>query len=124
MEAADSEDRLGEWFESHDVSDGWELAAIFVQAGLDESFLDQVAATVDRTHLEGAVRWISCSVDTELLLNEIEDSTTRVSSLVGAAKQYSQMDRSPYQVMDVHELIDSTLVMMTGKLGDGIKLVT
>jgi signal transduction histidine kinase len=124
VEAADSEDRLGEWFESHGVSDGWELAAIYVQAGLDESFLDQVAATVDEPHLEGAVRWISCSVDTELLLNEIEDSTTRVSSLVGAAKQYSQMDRSPYQVMDVHELIDSTLVMMTGKLGDGIKLVT
>ena len=105
-------------------SDGWELAAVYVQAGLDESFLDQVAATVDQSHLDGAVRWISCSVDTELLLNEIEDSTTRVSSLVGAAKQYSQMDRSPYQVMDVHELIDSTLVMMTGKLGDGIKLVT
>jgi signal transduction histidine kinase len=124
VEAADREDRLGEWFDSHDVPDGWELAPVFVQAGLDEAFLEEVAAAVDESRLPEAVRWISCSVDSELLLNEIEDSTTRVSSLVGAAKQYSQMDRSPYQVMDVHELLDSTLVMMTGKLGDGINLVT
>ena len=28
-------------------------------------------------------------------MNEIEDSTTRISHLVGAAKQYSQLDRAP-----------------------------
>ncbi len=36
-------------------------------------------------------------------MNEIEDATTRVSTLVGAAKQYSQMDRAPFQVIDIHE---------------------
>ena len=52
-------------------------------------------------------------------MNEIEDSTTRISTLVGAAKQYSQLDRAPFQVVDVHELLDSTLVMLAGKIGDG-----
>jgi signal transduction histidine kinase len=33
------------------------------------------------------------------------------------------MDRSPYQVVDVHDLLDSTLLMLSGKLGDGITLV-
>ena len=56
-------------------------------------------------------------------MNEIEDSTTRISTLVGAAKQYSQLDRAPYQVVDVHELLDSTLVMLAGKIGDGIQVV-
>ena len=55
-------------------------------------------------------------------MNEIHDSTTRVSTLVGAAKQYSQMDRAPFQVVDVHELLKSTLLMMSGKL-HGIKVV-
>jgi signal transduction histidine kinase len=41
-----------------------------------------------------------------------------VSTLVGAAKQYSQMDRAPFQVVDVHELLDSTLVMLARKIGD------
>src|SRR6202044_2327396 len=49
-------------------------------------------------------------------MNEIEDATTRVSTLVGAAKQYSQLDRAPFQVVDVHDLLSSTLLMMSAKL--------
>ncbi len=69
------------------------------------------------------MRWLAYTVETELLMNEIEDATTRISTLVGAAKQYSQMDRAPFQVVDVHELLDSTLVMLARKIGDGIKVV-
>jgi signal transduction histidine kinase len=42
---------------------------------------------------------------------------------VGAAKQYSQLDKAPYRQVDVHDLLDSTLVMLAGKLGDGITVV-
>jgi signal transduction histidine kinase len=90
-----------------------------VQAGLDEDFLEHVAtATGDEARLEGAVRWINYSVETELLMDEIHDATTRISTLVGAAKQYSQMDRAAFQVIDIHELLKSTLMMMSGKLRD------
>ena len=33
------------------------------------------------------------------------------------------MDRAPFQVIDVHELLDSTLVMLASKIGDKIKVV-
>ena len=56
-------------------------------------------------------------------MNEIADSVTRISTLVDAAKQYSQLDRAPYQVVDVHDLLDSTLLMLGGKIGDGITVV-
>src|SRR3546814_9567259 len=56
-------------------------------------------------------------------MNEIADSTTRISTLVGAAKQYSQMDRAPFQTIDVHELLDSTLIMLGQKIGSGIEVV-
>ena len=46
-----------------------------------------------------------------------------MSKLVGAARQYSQLDRAPFQVVDVHELLTSTLLMLGGKFGDGVKLV-
>jgi signal transduction histidine kinase len=68
--------------------------------------------------LEGAVGWLNYTLETEVLMNEIEDSTNRISTLVTAAKQYSQMDRAPHQVLDVHELLDSTLVMLSRKIGD------
>lgn len=124
LEASDREDELGDWFDDHDISGGWDLAPTFVQAGLDVPWLEKVAATVDDSNtLEGAIRWLNYTVETELLMNEISDSTTRVSTLVGAAKQYSQMDRAPYQTVDIRELLDSTLVMLGRKIGDDITVV-
>lgn len=123
LEASDREDSLGDWFDDHGIAGGWQLAPTFVQAGLDTDWLDQVAAAVDEHTLEGAIKWLNYTVETELLMNEIEDSTTRITHLVDAAKQYSQIDRAPYQVADVHELLDSTLMMLSGKLGSGIRVV-
>ncbi len=56
-------------------------------------------------------------------MTEIADSVTRISALVGAARQYSQLDRAPYQVIDVHDLLDSTLAMLEGKIGPGIGVI-
>jgi signal transduction histidine kinase len=123
LEASDREDAITDWLEDHGCHDGWQLAPTFVAAGLDTDWLDHVEATVDPGTLESALRWLNYTVDTELLMNEIEDSTTRVSTLVGAAKQYSQLDRAPYQVIDVHELLDSTLLMLSGKFPPGITVL-
>ncbi|MFE5647197.1 ATP-binding protein [Rhodococcus sp. NPDC056516] len=123
LEASDREDSLGEWFEDHSIREGWDLAPTFVQAGLDTAWLENVAAAVDESVLEGAIRWLNYTIESELLMNEIADSTTRISTLVGAAKQYSQMDRAPFQTIDVHELLDSTLIMLGQKIGSGIEVV-
>jgi signal transduction histidine kinase len=123
IEASDREDAVADWLDDHGIDGGWDLAPVFVQAGLDPGWLDQVAACVDSEALDGAVRWLNYTVETELLMNEIEDSTTRISTLVGAARQYSQLDRAPFRVVDVHELLDSTLIMLSGKIGDGITVV-
>ena len=128
IEASDREEGLGSWLEEHDIYGGWDLAPTFVEGGMDEAFLDRVVAAVESNTahgatLEGAIRWLNYTVETELLMNEIEDSTTRVSTLVTAAKQYSQMDRAPFVTVDVHELLDSTLVMLTNKIGAQVKVV-
>src|SRR3954470_12132863 len=118
MEAADREDELPDWFEHRGISGAFELAPNFVQAGVDVGWLDQVAALVDDGMLEGAICWLDYTLETELLMDEIEDSTGRISTLVTAAKQYSQMDRAPHQILDVHELLDSPLVILSRKIGD------
>ncbi|MFE7719941.1 ATP-binding protein [Nocardia rhizosphaerihabitans] len=126
LEAADREDGLADWFDDHGIADGWNLAPTFVQAGLDIDWLEGVHATLEvcQTQVfEGAIRWLNYTIETELLMNEVADSTARISTLVGAAKQYSQMDRAPYQVVDLHELLDSTLVMLNRKLGDGVQVI-
>ena len=123
IEASDREDEIVDWLEAHDIPGGWGVAPTFVQAGLDVPWLDQVSAKVNQQTLEGAVRWLNYTLESELLMNEIEDSTTRISTLVAAAKQYSQMGRAPFQTVDVHELLDSTLLMLGRKIGDNINVV-
>lgn len=123
LEAADREDGISDWLEDHGVSEGWRIAPTFVQAGLDTQWLEQVAVTVDEEILPGAVGWLNYTVETELLMDEINDSTTRISHLVDAAKQYAQLDRAPYRDVDVHELLDSTLLMLSGKIGPQMRLV-
>ncbi|MEV7831641.1 ATP-binding protein [Streptomyces subrutilus] len=123
MEAADREDELSDWLDDHGIAEGWRIAPTFVQAGLDVDWLEQVAATVAEDVLPGAVGWLNYTVETELLMDEIDDSTTRISHLVDAAKQYSQLDRASYRVVDVHELLDSTLLMLSGKIGRGVRVV-
>ncbi len=61
IEASDLEDRLAEWLVSHQIADGWELAPVFAQAGLDEKYLDEIATMVGVGDLEGAIRWLNCA---------------------------------------------------------------
>ncbi|WP_443042252.1 ATP-binding protein [Streptomyces sp. B21-105] len=123
LEASDREDALTDWLDDHDIAEGWRIAPTFVQAGLDVDWLEQVADAVDEDILPGAIGWLNYTVETELLMDEIDDSTNRISHLVDAAKQYSQLDRAPYRVVDVHELLDSTLLMLGGKIGRRIQVV-
>jgi signal transduction histidine kinase len=122
LQTSDAEDELTDWLDDHGVTDGWQLAPVFVAGGLTADDLDTVAETAPEDALEGALRWLAYSVETEGLLGEIIDSTARISSLVNAAKQYSQMDRAPHQWLDLHEGLFATLTMLKPKLG-GVTLV-
>jgi signal transduction histidine kinase len=121
LAASDAEDAVSDWLDDHGIGDGWRLAPTFVAAGLTPGWLDSVQGAVGQESLEPAIRWLNYTVECELLMNEIEDATTRVSTLVGAARQYSQLDRAPFQVVDIHDLLDSTLMMLSAKIsGAGI----
>jgi signal transduction histidine kinase len=122
LETSDAEDELSDWLDDHDITDGWQLAPVFVAGGLTVDDLEAVSAAAPEDTLEGAIRWLAYTVETEGLLGEIIDSTARISSLVNAAKQYSQMDRAPHQWLDLHEGLFATITMLKPKLG-GVALV-
>jgi signal transduction histidine kinase len=124
METSDREDELGDWMDERNVTSGWDLAPVFAQGGIDIECLTLIEERVGtRELLDQAIHWIGYALETEQLMTDIEDATSRVSSLVSAAKQYSQMDRAAHQWIDVHSGLDSTLVMLTHKIGNGVKIV-
>jgi signal transduction histidine kinase len=123
LEASDREDELGGWLDAHGVDDAWDLAPPLVAAGVDTSWLERVAAAVPAPALPRAVGLAATTCEAGSLLDEVTDATRRISALVGKAKQYSQMDRSPLQQVDVHDGLESTLTMLKHKLETGIEVV-
>ncbi|MDQ3053946.1 MAG: ATP-binding protein [Actinomycetota bacterium] len=117
MQTSDAEDQITDWLDAHHIEGGWELAPTLVAAGVDADWLESgMKSAVPIDFLEGGIRWVTYALETELLMNEIEDASHRISALVGAAKQYTQVDRAAHQEIDVHEGLDSTLTMLGAKL--------
>ncbi len=120
LETSDREDQVGDWLEDHGIASGWDYAPTFVEAGLDTDWLERVEASIDAVDcsatLQSAIGWLKYTIDTELSVNRIAEASKRISALLAGTKQYSQMDRAPYQSADVHELLFSTL-MMFGEQG-------
>ncbi len=124
MQASDREDELGEWMDERNVTGSWDLAPVFAQGGIDIDCMTDIEERVGKPELlDQAIHWLGYALETEQLMTDIEDATGRVSNLVSAAKQYSQMDRAAHQWIDVHSGLDSTLVMLTHKIGSGVKVV-
>ena len=123
LEASDREDELGGWLAGHGVEGAWDLTPPLVAAGVDAGWLERVAATVPARVLPHAVGLVAIACEAEGLLEEVGEASGRISALIGAAKQYSQMDRSPLQQLDVHDGLESTLTMLKHKLETGIEVV-
>ncbi|HLL68675.1 MAG TPA: ATP-binding protein [Micromonosporaceae bacterium] len=123
LEVADREDEVGDWLDAHQVTDGWNIAPIFVAGGVDTGCLDDIAGTIEPDLLDQSLRWLAYTLETDQLTSDIEEASARITSLVGAVKQYSQIDRATHQWIDVHDGLDSTMVMLAHKVPAGITVV-
>ena len=128
LETADREEHIGAWLDDHGINGAWDYAPTFVEAGLDTDWLERISVSVDgvdgSASLQTAIGWLKHTIDIELLMNQIAEASKRVSALLDGAAMYAQADRGPYQAADVHELLDSTLMMFGDKLGfDTIRVV-
>ena len=120
---ADREDELSDWLADHGVPDGWTIASTLATAGVDVTWCDRAADLLEGEALEHGLAWVASTFSATSLLAEVKESTRRVSDLVAAVRSYSQMDRASRQPTDVVEGLESTLVMLGGKLRDGVTVV-
>jgi signal transduction histidine kinase len=62
------------------------------------------------------LRWIGATLTAHALADELRESTERMSGLVGAVKAYAYMDRGGLVEIDLHEGLETTLVVLGHKL--------
>ncbi|MDQ6863326.1 MAG: ATP-binding protein [Thermoproteota archaeon] len=121
---SDKEEQITSWLDTHGVADSWKLAQTLVAAGLDTVHLDNIRNNLPSDSLPDVLSWLNARLSSEVLLNEIEQSTLRISELVKAIKTYSYMDQAPIQEIDVHEGLESTLTILGHKLKAGDIAIT
>jgi signal transduction histidine kinase len=122
LQEADLEDTLADRLEELGLAAAHDLAPVFVSAGLGTDWTDGIAAEVGTAAAGEVLTWLGRSIEGESLLDQISEAGHRISRLVGAVKQYSAMDTASWQQLDLHLGLDSTVVMLSHRLG-GVKVV-
>ena len=123
LDRSDREEAVGEWLERRSVARARQLAPDLVDAGCDLETLEKLAARFDSETLGEVITRLTASFTLNRLVEQIESGTTRISDLVRAVKQYSYMDQSPEQEIDVHDGLENTLIMLHYRLKHGIEVV-
>ena len=116
LAASDLEDQLDSLLRSHGQNDLWQLAADLAKKNFKPESLEQIFAALDADTARAALVRISSSVEIADLLNQIESSTSRISDLVGAIKEYTFMDQAPIQNVDIVKTLETTLTILNHKL--------
>jgi signal transduction histidine kinase len=117
---SDLEDQIDSLLRSHGQNDLWLLAAGLARRNIKPAVVESLFATLDGDTARAALVRIAASEEIESLLHEIESSTSRISDLVGAIKEYTHMDQAPVQNVDVVKSLETTLTIMNHKLKQGV----
>jgi signal transduction histidine kinase len=115
LDAADAEEELTARLEELGVAEPWRLAEPLVTAGVDRAWVDRVA-TIAGPATDAAIAWVAATLTARGLAAELQESTQRMSDLVGAVKTYAYMDRGELLELDIHEGIETTLSILGHRL--------
>ncbi len=119
---SDLEQEVEEWLDRNGIEDPWEHASTLVAMGLCTSELEDLTRSFDPAVAPIVIDFFGSQFTAYTLLEEIGHGARRIADIVKALKGYSYMDQAPVQSVDVREGLNDTLVMLSSKLRDGIKV--
>ena len=120
LTVSDLEDRIDSLLRSHGQNDLWQLSAGLARRNVKPEVLETLFGALEAGTARAALVRIAASVEVADLLNEIESSTSRISDLVGAIKEYTYMDQAKIQNVDVVKSLETTLTILNHKLKRGV----
>ncbi|MGB8887413.1 MAG: ATP-binding protein [Candidatus Korobacteraceae bacterium] len=122
LKASALQDEVEAILHRHGIQDGWQYASSLVECGALAAPLKLMLDAVRRQAAEPALKRVSAMVEINDLLSELENSTSKISDLVRAIKEYSYMDQAPVQDVDVVKGLENTLTILGHKLKKGVTI--
>lgn len=111
------EDELTDWLDGHNVEDSYDVAENLVDFNFCSFDLDRIAQHIPDEYLSPIFKWICSVLETERMVEDIQESSRRIAELVSSVKTYTHMDRGgDRQYADIHIGIRNTLTMLGYKL--------
>jgi len=120
LQLSDLEGRIDSVLRSHGQNDLWQLAADLARRNVKPEALESLFSILDADTARAALIRIAASVEVASLLDQIESGTARISDLVRAIKEYTYMDQTPVQNVDVVKSLETTLTILNHKLKHGV----
>ncbi|WDF53821.1 ATP-binding protein [Mucilaginibacter sp. KACC 22063] len=119
MERSALEDDMIDWLEDHGIDDVV-LAQNLADEGVMLQALDHLSQKIPQEHLSSALSYIDYQLTVTRMVNDIKQASQRISTLVGAVKNYSHMDRGgDKQMVDINNGIETTLTILNHKFRKG-----
>jgi len=120
LAVSDLEDQLDSLLRSHGQDGLWQLTADLAAKAVRPAVVESLFATLGPETARAALERIAALLEVSTLLNEIESSTSRISDLVKAIKEYTFMDQAPVQNVDIVKSLETTLTILNHKLKKGV----
>jgi len=110
------EESIRSWLKAAGCSDAWETAAQLAEQEVSTADLDELRNAVDEQGACIALQYFARYLRSSRAAETIVNSTARIFDLIGAVKDYSNMDRSPILEVDVPAGLDATLQMFRSRM--------
>ena len=123
LEQSDREEAIAEWLARH----GLDTANAGMLADTEVTFesLGSLVAAVPRPALNAVVRWAAAGCAVRNLTSRIQDSATRISSLVKAVKGFTHMDQANVaEPVDLRPSLGDTVSVLNSKAREKSVAVT
>jgi signal transduction histidine kinase len=96
------------------------VAENFVEFDFTVAQLNELKKYIPEHYLSPIFNWIHKNLVTEKLVADIEEASRRIGQLVGSVKTFTHMDQgNARQLINLHEGIENTLVILGYKLRHG-----
>ena len=115
MDQADAEEELESWLDGHGIENAWKLAPTLIGIGFDAQTLDCAQHAFPGNTLSDPLNWVEALISSVQLVGTIEESLSRVTDLVKAVKKYAYEDKPQRHQLDVHDSLQSTLIILGHK---------
>ena len=117
MQRIEREDTISDWLQENGLEDNREASETFAEGGFSTDDFETIKKDSGKDVLIPLLQWLENLVTSQRIVKDLEEASTRISTLVTAIKSHVHMDRTnELQPTNIHNDIENTLTLLGHKL--------